>query len=169
MADLQVAGCELDWPEAIKSTPLYITRRSVKGALQDFVQAPNGSTKPRPKSQATIPSQAGTSCQAGASTARSRDGQPSPKSNCGQRGQAQAESTPVSQWSQRPSQPHLHPSGAHPHDRTPSRRQRPSSRQESSVRPVSRFRGVKGRPSVSTTTRTWPPHTPQLQPPGRQP
>ena len=31
------------------------------------------------KSQATIPSQAGTSCKAGASTARSRDGQPSPK------------------------------------------------------------------------------------------
>ena len=31
------------------------------------------------KNQATIPSQAGTSCTAGASTARSRDGQPSPK------------------------------------------------------------------------------------------
>jgi hypothetical protein len=39
----------------------------------------------RLKSQAPIPSQAGTSCEAGASTARSRDGQPSPSSNSGRR------------------------------------------------------------------------------------
>jgi len=149
-------------------TPLHRSQKRQRRPAR-LIQAPNGATKPRSKSQAAIPSQAGTSCQAGASTARSRDGQPSPKSNCGQRGQAQAESTPVSRRSQHPSQTHHRPSGTHPHGHKPSRRRRPSSRRESSVQPVSRFRGVKGRPSVSTATRTWPSHTPQLQPPGRHP
>ena len=85
-------------------TPLHRSQKRQRRPAR-LIQAPNGATKPRPKSQAAIPSQAGTSCQAGASTARSRDGQPSPKSNRGRRGQAQAESTPVSQRSQHPVKP----------------------------------------------------------------
>ena len=85
-------------------TPLHRSQKRQRRPARLF-QAPNGATKPRPKSQAMIPSQAGTSCQAGASTARSRDGQPSPKSNRRQRRLARAESTPVSQRSQHPVKP----------------------------------------------------------------
>jgi hypothetical protein len=80
VADLRAAGCGLSWPKAIKSTSLYFARKHDKSALRDFPQAPTGIRSP-PQSQAAIPSQASTSCEAGASTARSQDGQPSPSGN----------------------------------------------------------------------------------------
>ena len=75
-AYLRLAVCRLYWPSAIKSTSLCIARNSVKGALRDPFQARSASTDPNLE-PGTIPSQAGTSCEAGASTARTRDGQPS--------------------------------------------------------------------------------------------
>ena len=86
-------------PWAIKSTSLIITRNSGKGALQGLLfQALAGISHRPHKSQATVPSRAGTSCKAGASTARTRDGQPSPSGIHGHppgRERGLAESTPV--------------------------------------------------------------------------
>ena len=79
-ADLQFAGRRLNWPiSAIESTPLCIARRSVKGALHGTrFQALAASCSTAQKPGRGSPSQAGTSCKAGASTARTQDGQPSP-------------------------------------------------------------------------------------------
>jgi len=49
VAYLQVAGCRLNWPLAIKSTSLYIARRSDKSALRDFPQVPTELQSPAPE------------------------------------------------------------------------------------------------------------------------
>jgi hypothetical protein len=101
----------------------------------------------RLKSQAPIPSQAGTSCEAGASTARSRDSQPSPSSNSGRR------ETPGQSR-------HRFPGGPSTQDNSPIARRastlndrslrgrgQPGSQRESRGRPVSALsRRVKGPP-----------------------
>ena len=48
MAYLQVARCRLIWPLAIKSTSLYIARRSGKSTLRDFLPGSSGTSKPQP-------------------------------------------------------------------------------------------------------------------------
>ena len=103
------------------------------------------------KSQATIPSQAGTSCKAGASTARSRDGQPSPKQHSVASPGTAAEGA----------EPSWHPKDADVQASVP----RGSSAAFKAVggparlgrvkgAPVPRLRGVKGTPVPSTVTRT---------------
>lgn len=121
-------------------------------------------------SQAAIPSQAGTSCQAGASTARSRDGQPSPSGNSGQTGDARAESTPVSRRSQHPDKPPRSPVGHPPSRPEPSRWKQPSSQQETlEPAPTSTFAESKASPAISTATRTWPPSHPPAPIPRQTP
>ena len=82
----------------------------------------------RLRARPRFPSRAGTSCVAGASTARSRVGQPSPhdtqptsKATTERRDAARAESTLVSQRSQHPGVVNRHPSGPRPQDVQPSR------------------------------------------------
>jgi len=116
--------------------PLHCSQKRQKHPARLPSGSKAGLRSPAHKSQAAIPSQAGTSCEAGASTARSRDGQPSPS---GIRGQ----------WAKRtggvdtsflavpaPRRIPSNPSGIHPHNHTPSRQQQPSSQQETSVQPV---------------------------------
>ena len=75
--------------------PQQRQRRSARFALPG---SSGDISSPPHKSQATVPSRAGTSCKAGASTARTRDGQPSPSGIHGHppgRERGLAESTPV--------------------------------------------------------------------------
>ena len=111
------------------------------------------------ESQATIPSQAGTSCKAGASTARPRDGQPSPQAaSAGARSEHQGRS--LRRSSRRSQHPRHFPFRAPKHTPTfghRSSRQQPSrmlsSGPDRSGRvkgpPVPRLRGVKGLPVPS--------------------
>jgi hypothetical protein len=103
-----LTGSRLRWPGGKQvHIPLRRPQQRQKRTAELTFQAPAGIGHP-PKSQATIPSQAGTSCKAGASTARSRDGQPSPSGIRGQRSLAEAESTSVKTGG--PSTPHASPS-----------------------------------------------------------
>jgi hypothetical protein len=115
-----------------QSTSLCIARRSGK---KRPARLPPGSKaglcSPAPKSQAAIPSQAGTSCKAGASTARSRHGQPSPS---GIRGQRRHLSGVDTSFPGGPSTQTCPPSPVgHPPSRPPALQggSRPSSRRES--------------------------------------
>ncbi len=66
-------------PRAIRSTPLGVARRGVVIALRSLLsfRLEGGVSSPVEPGH-SVPSQAGTSCTAGASTTRTRDGQPSP-------------------------------------------------------------------------------------------
>lgn len=97
--------------------PSCTDRGSVKGAPRQQLQAPAGFKNSHREPGHSSLSQAGSSCKAGTSTARTWDGQPSPSGVTGRGGaRGRAESTPVSQRSQHPSsRAPRRPSGVGPH------------------------------------------------------
>ena len=86
-AYLQLAGCRLDWPIGYQvHIPLHRPQQRPKALCKADPSGPSDPSRTRrTRARPWIPSQAGTSCKAGASTARSRDGQPSPSGIRGQR------------------------------------------------------------------------------------
>ena len=167
-AYLRSSLCGLSWPWAIRSTSLCFARNSVKGTLQSS-QSPGSKARSAPKaseSQATNPSQAGTSCTAGPSTARSRDGQPSPKRHPQAPGTEQPGRSlrRSSRRSQHPRSPpfraprktrNTHGSGIGPHGIGPQAEQVPHrSHRESRVGPSHTRQWSRGPTRLTVTTGT---------------
>lgn len=127
-----------------------------KALFPDSSRFPSPASRARPR----FPSQAGTSCEAGASTARTRDGQPSPSGNHGRSGRERAESTPVSRRSQHPTQVPRRPSGI-PSSRTRAFKAaayRLAFKASSKAGPI-RCSQIKGPPNSAVRSHRTP-HTP---------
>ena len=135
-------------------------------------------TVARLESQATIPSQAGTSCKAGASTARSRDGQPSLPSSGSNRHRKQTPGRSRRRSSRRSQHPDATSLSPAPPKHTDIRASVLTTAAFKAAaaqlaprvkgRPVPRLRGVKGRPvspSLAHGHRTPPSISPRIQHP----
>lgn len=167
-----MACCRLCWPKRLSSphpsaSLATASKALCKALLPDSSRFPSPASRARPR----FPSQAGTSCKAGASTARTRDGQPSPSGNHGRGGPEWAESTPVSRRSQHPNSsppsPVGHPVLANTRLRGGSKsgtcdrlRQRPAQSADWQI---------KGRPNSAARSHRTPHTPPSCEPRTRHP
>jgi hypothetical protein len=89
-AYLQFVDCGLSWPIGNQiHIPLHRLQKASKSLCTRRVRLQKKQVTARKEPGHSFPSQAGTSCKAGASTARTRDGQPSPSGICrAKRGEA---------------------------------------------------------------------------------